>query len=346
MRKSRRETIHQLRLALSTVVGLALTLLTGQLAQAAIPVTNCSQNLDVPGGHYALTGDLTCTDLAVTGVLISANGVKFDLNGFRIFGPDDGSGVGIQVGDSPVSGVRISGGDGSAVRGFGVGINLSAVSNSRVTGITVTGNFQGITIQSSANNNISGNTISNNTSTGVLLGDSANNRFATNTVTNNGGQGYILQFGSDGNVIVANDISLNTNQGVLIQNDSNGNTILNSVISNTSGALPIGVGVTDSSDNLIRGNTVNENVLGIRIAVASALATGNIVQNNTVNDNSSSGIAVFSGATGNTIQANTALGNDVQDLFDENLPSCVNTWKNNTFATDNEGDGPGAGCIQ
>ena len=34
------------------------------------------------------------------------------------------------------------------------------------------------------------------------------------------------------------------------------------------------------------------------------------------------------------------------DLVDGNLPPCVNTWQGNTFVTDNEGNGPGAGCIR
>ena len=87
-------------------------------------------------------------------------------------------------------------------------------------------------------------------------------------------------------------------------------------------------------------------------------------------------------ARGNTDeQANRATGNGGFDLVDENLsggepavarlsgegsegdedasgggaarqlstavtPACVNTWQANSFVTDNEGDGPGAGCIR
>ena len=34
-------------------------------------------------------------------------------------------------------------------------------------------------------------------------------------------------------------------------------------------------------------------------------------------------------------------------MEDQNLPdACVNTWRANSFDTDNEGDGPGTGCIR
>jgi hypothetical protein len=53
----------------------------------------------------------------------------------------------------------------------------------------------------------------------------------------------------------------------------------------------------------------------------------------------------FDSSTDNRLESNRATGNGV-DLVDENLPACVNTWLGNRFATDNEGDGPGAGCIR
>ena len=58
------------------------------------------------------------------------------------------------------------------------------------------------------------------------------------------------------------------------------------------------------------------------------------------------------GSTGNQLEGNTAPGNDTdgngdRDLFDANIGSgCVNIWRGNSFVTDNEGDGPGAGCIR
>jgi hypothetical protein len=42
---------------------------------------------------------------------------------------------------------------------------------------------------------------------------------------------------------------------------------------------------------------------------------------------------------------NTAIGNRRFDMYDVNL-TCVNRWRGNRFVTDNEGDGPGEGCIR
>ena len=58
------------------------------------------------------------------------------------------------------------------------------------------------------------------------------------------------------------------------------------------------------------------------------------------------GILVDTPATGNRIEGNVATGNSIFDLDDANQPACVNTWRGNAFVTDNEGNGPGAGCIR
>jgi len=57
------------------------------------------------------------------------------------------------------------------------------------------------------------------------------------------------------------------------------------------------------------------------------------------------GLELF-GTSGARVEGNTATGNSEFDLRDDNLPACVNTWLGNRFVTDNERDGPGAGCIR
>jgi len=74
-------------------------------------------------------------------------------------------------------------------------------------------------------------------------------------------------------------------------------------------------------------------------------AYGTRVGDNTITGNSRVGINVDSNSTGNRLEGNRASGN-IFDLADENHPACVNTWRGNKFVTDNEGDGPKAGCIR
>ena len=77
-------------------------------------------------------------------------------------------------------------------------------------------------------------------------------------------------------------------------------------------------------------------------------ADGNRVQGNKTIGNDDNGIVVDAGSTGNHFEGNQAAGNPGLDLEDVNLPAnpCPNTWRGNDFVTDNEGNGPGAGCIR
>jgi hypothetical protein len=48
------------------------------------------------------------------------------------------------------------------------------------------------------------------------------------------------------------------------------------------------------------------------------------------------------------LEGNRARNNTPFDLIDGNPTAtpCANTWRGNSFATDNEGNGPAAGCIR
>ena len=82
--------------------------------------------------------------------------------------------------------------------------------------------------------------------------------------------------------------------------------------------------------------------------IVLSASTGARVDGNTATGNRGSGIEVGPGATGNRLAGNRAIGNAGLDLTGENLSAdpCPNAWRDNRFATDNEGDGPGAGCIR
>jgi parallel beta-helix repeat protein len=93
----------------------------------------------------------------------------------------------------------------------------------------------------------------------------------------------------------------------------------------------------------IAGNTARGNRLA---GISLGSGDDNLFQGNTTTGNGAGGIEVNAAATGNRLEGNRATGNTPVDLIDETIPTCLNTWRGNSFVTDNEGDGPGAGCIR
>jgi parallel beta-helix repeat protein len=129
-----------------------------------------------------------------------------------------------------------------------------------------------------------------------------------------------------------------------------------SLIENASGARIIGVTASGNDG----GGILLQDCVGCQVVNSQANDTGNIgihlidstntwVFGNTTTGNQLAGIGLFGGSTGNRVANNVATGNGAFDLVDQNVPTCVNTWRRNRFVTDNESGaafGPGAGCIQ
>jgi len=102
---------------------------------------------------------------------------------------------------------------------------------------------------------------------------------------------------------------------------------------------------TEISGNVVKNNGQDGiNVSSVNLGTDDPKAPQfNFVQNNTVSDNGVDGIVMQSGAIGNTVQSNTALGNH-PDLteYNSNTSPCPNTWIGNTFVTTG---GVGQSCI-
>jgi parallel beta-helix repeat protein len=82
------------------------------------------------------------------------------------------------------------------------------------------------------------------------------------------------------------------------------------------------------------------------LGIGVASTTGALLAGNKATNNGGSGIDISLNSDANRVVGNTVTGNRNFDLADNNLPACVNTWQGNAFVTDNEGNGPGAGCIR
>ncbi len=312
----RRLRTKHLFVILSSFLGLAL--LGAGPAHAFTDVTDCGQTLDTPG-EYLLTTDLSCDGTFTNGIVISANDVVLHLAGHTIASSDCDSTKAISgIAVEGVSGVEI---DGGTVRGFNDGIALGA-SNSRITGMTVTGACI----------------------FGIAL-SGANNQVDTSTVTLSGVDGIGIGAAS-GTQVRNNDISDNARIGVDITNFSDGNVIEHNII-NRNGILDGeqgGVAIINGTNNLVANNTLNNNFNGIEIE-----SPGNTVRGNLVSGSVSTGIFVISIGSPAAVKYNTVLGSASVDMSDESSTCSGNTWTRNTFQTDLAGGvsdgGPGSGCI-
>ena len=162
--------------------------------------------------------------------------------------------------------------------------------------------------------------------------------------------GLLIRDSTDNHVESCN-ISANIGDGVELLQNSNNNKIAGNVI-NANGFGPEenggGLALDTSHDNTIASNELSGNNNGVSVGSsvhAVQAATRNTILDNTLTGNTEYGIRVNPGSSENVIEGNTASGHKV-DLGDFNLPACINTWESNTFVTDSESDGPGAGCIQ
>lgn len=94
-----------------------------------------------------------------------------------------------------------------------------------------------------------------------------------------------------------------------------------------------------SSDTTIKSNSINGCQTGIDTEAART-----IISDNRITNSVQAGIKVTS--LENTIRSNTVENSGTVDMLDSN-PNCgTNDWRNNSFLTDSEGDGPSGGCIR
>lgn len=304
---------------------------TGPAAAAERPVLirGCPYTIDRPG-LYVLAGDLTCPGPAPA-ITITADDVRLNLGGNTLTGDERGDGVRAEgTSENPITGLRIANG---TVTGFDDGIELDFAPGARVAGVTATGNDDdGVDIGDSPAARVAGVTARDNDIEGIAVDDSPGARIVGNTVERNGISG--IDVGNcDRCVIAGNRIADNGGRGLFFS----------------------GAGAR------IEGNTIAGNG-SAGIDMEDSGTSGNLVRGNRVTGNDDNGIEV-SGGDGNRFEGNTATGNGADgsgfDLVDLNLdegfffpdppPGCVNTWRGNRFATDNEEGaafGPGAGCIR
>jgi hypothetical protein len=97
----------------------------------------------------------------------------------------------------------------------------------------------------------------------------------------------------------------------------------------------------DSRGTAIKSNSFTQCAIGI-----SSEGTGSVIKGNNILDAIRLGIDVSAGSLGNRIISNSVVNSGTVDMFDRNVNCGTNVWQRNIFSTDNEGDGPSAGCIR
>jgi parallel beta-helix repeat protein len=319
----------------TTILLIAFICLVSLIGEAAVPIRSCGAILDRPGETYRLVRDLDCTSPAVR---ITANDVEFDLHRRTISGPGGTTTQAIFV--DGVNGVEIHGGN---INEYGTGVMFFGGAGNLVHDLVITDCNNGIWMVDALNSNALRNVITSSPGAGILVtANSAtpqNNTIGENTISNS--RIGITSRSHTGAQIIRNTISDSVELGMDIGQNSSGN-IRENIISRSG---LVGIQLQESDHLQIFNNTSNDNV-NYGIALGNNLGEppndDNNIRGNTTNRNGI-GIIIVIG-TGNTLRTNTSLENTDTDMWDNFL--CENSWSLNTFVTDIEGDGPGAGCVQ
>jgi len=303
---------------------------------ADVTIRDCGAELDRPGERYRLVRNLECTGVAAH---ITADNIKFNLGHRTISGPGGPTFNRIFV--DGVNSIEIYNG---SVTEYAAAILFLGGSAVVLHDLTITDCNIGISMADALNSVAVQNTISSITNIGISvtpnLATPQNNTVGNNTIVNS--RVGIYSRSHTGAQIIGNVISDAEEIGIQVIQNSSGNIRANIV--NRSGLT--GIHLAESNDMEILNNTSNDGG-GAGIALGNNLGEApndnNNIRGNTTNNNGDIGIFIVIG-TGNTLRSNTALANTTADMWDNFV--CENTWSSNTFVTDNEGDGPGAGCIQ
>ncbi|HUR22963.1 MAG TPA: right-handed parallel beta-helix repeat-containing protein [Acidimicrobiales bacterium] len=258
------------------------------------------------------------------GLVIGANNITLDLNGFTITGGPVGDGPGILLEDR--TGVTVRNG---TVTQFDAGVAIDGGSGNNVNNMRILdnrGNF------------------STDFGDGIAMFATSGNRITNNQVRNNGPYDGIGMIASSFNLIDSNQVTDNLQSssntaGIRVENlgrnASNDNVITNNLVANN--ALD-GIEVfAGGSRNQIRFNQIFGNARdGITVFAGGS---NNIIEGNQIRSNREDGIHIrgaagtFPAPTGNQILRNVAFGNVVFDLRDDN-PNCGgNQWHGNQAAS-------------
>lgn len=307
------------------------------------------------------------------GIIVGANNITLNLNGFRVFGtPNTGDGAGVLLPQR--TGVTVTNG---TVSDFDGGVVIANGSGNTVSRVTARDNLgsspssgpgtaygDGILLEGTSNNSIIGNTtLRNGPFSGIGLiefNDSDHPTFTFQPTANNlvrGNQVYdnvfcrqsgtcdndgirVEPLAGPGNIIESNQVGRNGLDGISLFADADQNTVrFNSVFANGFRGAVTGDGIrVFGSSNRVEGNQVVNNARGgLTVGRRPALGSGSLP--NCVQPTNPAGRPCPGNVSGNPRGQNNQLlrngtsGNGLLDLYDSN-PNCDNNvWRGNTYQT-------------
>jgi parallel beta-helix repeat protein len=196
-----------------------------------------------------ITSDFTFTENIYEPLVVMADNIVIDGNGYTLQGA--GSGTGIYLPER--NNVTITN---AVITQWENGIYLLGSSNNTIFGNTITDeSIRGVTLSGSSNNTISENIIANCDNIGVRFYGSSNNTISGNTITWSS-YGVYLVGSSDNNTVSGNTITNNWHIGVHLHGSSNNSIIENTITDNSFD----GVYLYSSSDNKIYHNNFIDNL--------------------------------------------------------------------------------------
>jgi parallel beta-helix repeat protein len=247
--------------------------------------------------YTVLDSDVVCTDTDSAGLVIGANDVKLRLDGHTIQGAGAPGSAGIADDGIARSGVIIKGGDGGAITGFDLGVDLDG-SSATIMKLAVDATSVGIGARGNGNF-IWGNTVDMSAGSGFAaieaVGDDTN--IWGNVVTGSAAtldDGIVVH--GDNPEVVYNSVNGCGFDGVIATTYTAGIVALNTVTNCDIGFNPSGTGLR------IQANNASGNFLGMTVDDPAAF-----VRRNTANDNGAVGILILQ--AGATLRANTANNN-------------------------------------
>jgi nitrous oxidase accessory protein NosD len=213
----------------------------------ATPVSTSLSCGQVVKSDVILTANLNCqTD----GIIVGADGITVDLNGFTIAGPGgDSSKVGIMLANN--DDVQVTGG---SITGFQAGVLNTGGSDNKISKVTFTKNQIAVFNTGAKNTNIETNNMFSN-SIGMASHSSSGTKMHQNMLTDNQLAGVTL-VNSAANVLDFNTITGSVNgvflDGQSTKNNVNTNTIVDNcgVDINNGNGLPTIINENIFTDNL------------------------------------------------------------------------------------------------
>jgi nitrous oxidase accessory protein NosD len=251
--------------------------------------------------NLVLTGNMTCPG---TAIVVAADNIVIDLNGFTVTGNGTGNGVLVVR-----SGVTVRNG---TVRSFEKGILIDGTGEKPadddvVVRINAQNNKTGVELFNSDRSVLTDSVLFNNSSIGAKLDVQSDHNRIVRTRISASTIGVLIREGSSENSVVDNGIAKNET-GVELINGSDDNLVYgNSIVGNTEAGVKIsGPG---ASGNVVRANRITNNGVGVHLCCGGVL-DGNQILSNSVLSNAGTGILVLVDLAPNTVVADNVASNN------------------------------------